>query len=228
MTKYRLAKELAERGIGKKELKSQLIELRRNLNQLLNRLRSIGIKVGVENEVAHKPPTTQALRVAEFFIERGNRPATARFIMKKTGISRSSLSQILHRTHKDKFISTAMPEYARKKLWKLTNEAVEEAAKVLQNPAQQRDLFDSEHDFVGLKAVECCARILREHENEPMNALTMARQALNRGYKGKVKASGDELLLTTAKSFWAALGRDERFKEVRPLVFMLKEGTEEQ
>src|SRR5271168_3560747 len=32
-----------------------------------------------------------------------------------------------------------------------------------------------------------------------------AREALNRGYRGRAKGSEDEVLLTTAKSFWAAL-----------------------
>jgi hypothetical protein len=56
-----------------------------------------------------------------------------------------------------------------------------------------------------------------------MSALTLARESLARGYAGESHGSPDEKLLRTAKSFWAALGRDGRFEEVRPLVFALQD-----
>jgi hypothetical protein len=166
-------------------------------------------------------PKSQFLRVAEFLLSKGNRPRSAQMILKKTGVSRSSLSQMLHRTHKDSFISAPIPGYARKKLWSLTPAAATDAARLLQSQ-RVATLFGAEGDLSGVKGTDCCARILKEHDNEPMNALTLAREAISRGYHGKAQGSEDEVLLTTAKSFWAALGRDERFREIRPLVFALK------
>ena len=170
-------------------------------------------------------PKKQYLRIAEFILASRNRPKTARELARGLGISRSSLSQILHRTHKDKFMSASIPGYSKKKLWALTGDAAREAGNQLQGV--QLTLFDTPNElstdkFSVMKAVDCCALILRENDNDPMNALTMAREAIRRGYRGKARGSEDEVLLTTAKSFWAALGRDERFEEVRPLVFRLK------
>ena len=88
----------------------------------------------------------------------------------------------------------------------------------------QLNLFGVSGDMEGVNAKDCCLRILREKGNRPMNALTLAREALGRGYKGGASGSPDDVLMTTAKSFWARLCRDSRFEEIRPQVFILSEG----
>jgi hypothetical protein len=158
--------------------------------------------------------------VVEVLMERGNKPLPASTIVRRAGISRGALSQVLHRTHKDSFISIPIPGYSRKRLWKLTNEA--EAAAQL-GSLEQRTLFEGEGEFAGVKAVDCCFRILADRGNEPANALALAREAIQRGYRGRARGLAEEVQLTTAKSFWAALTRDDRFVEVRPLVFKLRQ-----
>jgi DNA-binding PadR family transcriptional regulator len=206
-----LPRELAERIGRLEEIKEDLereIEVTREMRERL---------------ATGQRPKSHFLRVAEALLSRNNAPKSARWLLKETGISRSSLSQILHRTNKDAFVSSVIPGFSRKKRWSLTEKGAAEARRILQGV--QTDLFGvKDGELTGMKAVDCCARILKDHGNEPMNALTMAREAIQRGYKGyRVKGSEDEILLTTAKSFWAALGRDERFEEVRPLVFALRE-----
>ncbi len=198
------------------KLEKQAVKLREEIRGINEQLQHGGVHRRVEGQ---KSPF---LRIAEVLMDKGNKPRTANPIMKATGISRSALSQILHRTHKDSFVSIPIPGYSRKKLWALTEEA--RAAVQLGNVGQET-LFGTVGDFSGVKAVDCCFRILQERGNEPMNALTMAREAIGRGYRGKARGSEDEVLLTTAKSFWAALSRDQRFEEVRALVFKVKEPT---
>lgn len=169
---------------------------------------------------------TQFTRIALALVSVSNDPQTAAWIMRRTKISRNSLSQILHRTHKDSFVSFDIPGYSRKKLWALTDEAAERARRLLDKKEKkegQGNLFENVvSEFEGIKATDCCEKILAERNNEPTSALTLARESLARGYKGEPHGTEDEKLLRTAKSFWAALGRDERFAEVRPLVFALK------
>jgi hypothetical protein len=169
-------------------------------------------------------PASHYARVAKYLLSHGNQPRSAKAIARESGISRSSLSQILYRSHKDKFASTVIPGFARKKLWALTKEAVVEESRKL-----QVDLFgEVMEDFSQLSGEACCAKILRGHNNEPMNVLTMAREAIRRGYRGMAKGSDDDILMTTAKSFWAVLGRKkDRFVEVKPQVFRLKDAVEQ-
>jgi hypothetical protein len=215
----------------KDDLEEQITRLEELVSKLadeIRRLRVIRDAIGDRSASAYAAvpdePKSQFQRIAEVLMFKGNRPRTTRAIMRETGISRSALSQILHRTHKDSFVSTPIPGYSRKKLWSLTEEAARMAAAQLGTRLGSPTLFGTEGEFWQMAGVDCCARILREHGNEPMTALTLAREAMQRGYRGRVKASEDEMLLTTAKSFWAALGRDERFEQVRPLVFKLKDG----
>ncbi len=160
------------------------------------------------------------LRIAEVILAKGNAPMATSAIIRASGVSRNSLSQILHRTHKDSFVSYLQPGYTRKKLWRLTEEAAQEAARQLHG--EQATLFGPEGDLSGSSAVQCCLRILRDRGNEPTSVLTLAHDALSRGYRARSQGTEDEVALTTATSFWAALGRDERFREVRPKVFALR------
>ena len=170
-------------------------------------------------------PKSQFMKIANALLQKGNNPQSARWIMNATGISRSALSQVIHRTHKQAFISVNIPGYSKMKLWALTKEAADELTQQLRHNRQQTLFGDDDpgREFAGRKATDCCAIILEESENTPMSALTLARESLSRGYVGEPHGTEDEKLLRTAKSFWAAMGRDERFAEVRPLVFALKE-----
>jgi hypothetical protein len=199
---------------------ARLEDLKDDLAKQIDAIREIQARAA---KPGSKPSKSNFLRVAEFLVSNSNRPRSARAILKATGITRSSLSQILYRTHRDYFVSSDIPGFNRKKRWALTAKASEEVSSRL--ASVQIDLFGAEEgEFSGIKAADCCARILKDHGNEPMNALTLAREAIQRGYRGfKVRGPEDEVLLTNAKSFWAALGRDSRFQEVRPLVFILKE-----
>jgi hypothetical protein len=210
-----LANELEDKIRLLEELRDDLANQIESLKELRERAASLG---------SPRPQKSHFLKVAEFLLSRNNRPSSAKALLKGAGISRSSLSQILHKSHKESFVSSSIPGFTRKKRWALTGEGAKEASAALKATFTPiGDLFDVVGELYGVKAVDCCARILNDHGNEPMNALAMAREAIQRGYRGyKVKGSEDEVLLTTAKSFWAALGRDQRFAEVRPLVFALK------
>lgn len=208
--------ELEEWIARQEELLADLGRHAERLKEIRHRASQQNLKSGI--------PKSQFLRIAEYLLSVDNRPRSTRAILRNTGVTRSSLSQILHRTHKESFVSTPIPGYTRKKKWSLTIRAAKDAKAQL-DARNQRTLFDT-GDLAGVKAVDCCAKILRDHGNDPMNALTMAREAIARGYRGKSQGSEDEVLLTTAKSFWAALGRDSRFEEVRPLVFALKDESE--
>ena len=200
---------------------ARISELTKELNQRYQNLEKILMealeKVGHKLEKLSQSPFSA---IGHVLMERGNLPMTASEIMKVSGVSRSALSQVLHKSNKELFISLPIPGYSKKKLWALS-EIGKDAAQL--GKTGIKTLFGQEGEFSGVKAVECCFRILRERGNQPMNALAMAREAIRRGYRGKTKGDADEVLLTTAKSFWAALGRDQRFEEVRPLVFKLKE-----
>jgi hypothetical protein len=155
-------------------------------------------------------------RVVDFLTSEGNRPQSTKAIMAATGIPRGALSQIIYRSHKDAFVS--IRSLSKRKFWTLSEAAVQEAAGQL-----RPTLFGREGDLAELKASDCCYRILKERGGEAMNVLTMAREALRRGYRGGASGTDDDVLMTTAKSFWARLGRDDRFREIRPQVFALTE-----
>lgn len=74
----------------------------------------------ITRNVGDDGPKTQFLKVAEVLLAEGNKPRSARWIVTATGISRSSLSQIIHRTHRESFVSSDIHGYSRKKLWALT------------------------------------------------------------------------------------------------------------
>src|SRR5262249_24212315 len=138
-------------------------------------------------EAAHQhsgPEKSQFLQVAEFLLADGNRPRSASAILKGTGLSRTSLSQLFHVTHKDSFISNAIPGYARKKKWSLSEQAATDAKRQLDEWHTKKNLFGVEGDLAGLTGKECCVRILKDHGNEAMGPLALAREAIARGYRG--------------------------------------------
>lgn len=147
--------------------------------------------------------------IVDFFVQNKNTPSSMNAIAKATGIQIAALGQVMYRTHAANF-KRAKPVIGTGRLqWSMKDEVY-------------HNLDGSEKkDMVGKTAKDCCVLILRENDNRPMNALTLAREALRRGYSGGAEGSEDDILMTTAKSFWARLGRDQRFAEVRPQVFML-------
>jgi hypothetical protein len=191
----------------------------------LNRLSHSGrVRINVDDAKGHYD------RVVDFFRSVGNAPQTAGAIIRATRIPRGSLSQILYRNHKDSFVSVLAPGYSRKRLWQLTQEALKAAPvagrSVAGNEAEEqteRTLFGIQGDLTGVDAADCCYRILKDSGNRPLNVLTMTREALRRGYRARTRGTEDEVLFSTAKSFWARLGRDERFRKVRPFVYVLAE-----
>jgi hypothetical protein len=218
MSTNQMKGSLGERLTRLEEVAADLVDQIRDLKEMQGDTTDQGLPLDSGGTPGDQK--SQFQRVAEVLMAKGNRPRTASAIMKAAGISRSALSQILHRTHKDYFVSIPIPGYSRKKLWSLSDGAVSQLA----SPFTQPTLFGREGDLSHLSGMDCCARILRDHNNQPMDALTMAQEAIARGYRGRAKGkeSANEVLLTIAKGFWAALGRDERFEVVRPLVFRLR------
>jgi len=194
---------------------------RRDLERLVQSLKELrdraahADQVGEPIEIAESK--THYERVVEFFVQQENRPHSMRAIVSATGIPAGSLSQVFYRTHAASFERSATPGHVRKKLWQLTD-AIFRAGCV-----GQLNLFgEPVKDMAGASAKECCLQILFERNNLPTSALTLAREAIRRGYTGGATGLEDEVLMTTAKSFWARLCRDERFMEVRPQVFVLR------
>jgi hypothetical protein len=200
---------------------------RREIDQILERLKSLRSEVA-QTEGADIPRAgsgeskTQFQKVVEFFCARDNQPQTMDAIVEATGIPKGSLAQVLYRTHRESFVTGPALGQSKRRVWALTVTTFRQAQGLV-----QLDLFGQVGDFTGISAKECCYRLLKERGNRPMNALTLARAALRRGYSGGAQGSEDDVLMTTAKSFWARLGRDERFIEVRPQVFVLRGGAGE-
>jgi hypothetical protein len=212
-----LASQLAERIARLKELRESLSK---EIDELED-VRDLVIRGGI-----HRPPLSHFMKIAKFLLSEDNRPRTAKAILKGTNLTRGALSQVLHRTHRNHFVSSSIPGFARKKKWSLTEEAATQAARELQH--EQPTLFGAEGDLSRLKAVDCCARILRDHGNKPMPVYTMVREAIGRGYRGRVRGSDDEVISVMQKSFWAALSRDSRFREIRSMVYQLVESEVEE
>jgi hypothetical protein len=166
---------------------------------------------------------TGYMKVADFLRSTGNQPQSSRAIMKATGVPRGTLAKILHRSHAGYFVSTLAEGYSRKKLWALAEPGPEAAAEAALKVTET--LFGPVPDMTGASAGVCCIRILREGGNKPLNVLTMAREALRRGYSGGARGTQDDVLMTTAKSFWAKLSRDDRFVSEGPAVFRLSEAV---
>jgi hypothetical protein len=211
-----------------KQIQRVLTKLVKKLNQLS---RSATVQIDLEQPGYFE-------RIVDFLMSKDNEPQSAAAIMRATRIRRGSLSQIFYRSHKNSFISFKVPGYSRKKLWALSEETAlawsgspkrssQEAAKrSSQEAAHARsgdtDLFGQViGDLTGVDAAECCFRILRDHKNKPMSVITMTREALERGYRARTKGHPDEVLFNTTKSFWARLGRDQRFRKVRAFVYEL-------
>jgi hypothetical protein len=168
------------------------------LRTIQTRLKDVLGEFAKLKQAAASTPSMSAVKLTAFeqikqYLEStGNMAASTTVIRKQTGLSRGALSNVIYGTHADQFVSAPSPSNPKKKLWKL-------------KPAVARP-----QDMRGLKAHQCARKILMENGNKPMHALTIAREALRRGYAGRATSTGDELLWLTAKSFWARLARTNR------------------
>jgi len=81
-------------------------------------------------------------RIADALLANGNEGMTTRQIAKAVGISRSALSQVVWRTHKEWFVSHPVPGCSRKKRWALTEEG--KSKMNTKQPGQKADLFRRE------------------------------------------------------------------------------------
>lgn len=171
---------------------------------------ALATRVDDSNETAYE-------RVRKYLKTLGNHPTTTTQILNATGISRSALSNLLYVTHKERFDSVRTDGNQRKRLWNLRSVPQAGRAKSVQ-PGR---------DMQNMAAHDCCRRILEEHGNEPMHILTLAKEAISRGYSGRGKYAGDAMEWVTAKSFWARLSRTNKhdFEQVETNVFKLKESA---
>lgn len=214
----RILEDLRELKAYRESQSEDIKQVRRLLAKVLRKLQA---------QAANMPGFDESKgtfeRVAEFLRSRNNEPQTAAAIMAGTGIPRGTLSQLLYRSHRDRFVSGTAAGYSRKKVWMLSEVAGAgaEGAETERAPATHETLFGVEGDLSDLDAAECCYRILRDHRNKPLSVLTMTREALQRGYRARTKGTEDEVLFSTAKSFWARIGRDQRFRKVKPFVYVL-------
>ncbi|HJT76222.1 MAG TPA: hypothetical protein VJ739_03390 [Gemmataceae bacterium] len=208
--------ELIVREEGRRKEIEDTLDILRQVRQALQ-------QVPATSSAGDEDGKSGFMKVVEFLRLRGNQPQSARAIMEETGIPRGTLAKILYRSHAGHFVSTVPEGYSRKKLWALREplpaSGREEAAE--STPRVVETLFGAVGDMVGVSAGACCIRILREGGNKPLNVLTMAREALRRGYSGGARGTPDDVLMTTAKSFWAKLSRDDRFVAEGPAVFRL-------
>jgi len=145
-------------------------------------------------------------KVRQYFESFGNKPSTTTEIRKGAGVNRGALSNLIYTTHTRYFASYDQPGTTRR-LWALRTAVAES------------------EEFAKLPAHECCRRLLMDRGNVPAHVLTLAKEAVRRGYRGKGKNEGDALVWVTAKSFWARMsagpfGRD--FEQTEPNVFRLK------
>jgi hypothetical protein len=99
----------------------------------------------------------------------------------------------------------------REKLDALPPEIAQEVQKMLTvaKDAQAKQEEVSSNDLAGKTALECVRIILRERKNEPTHFSAIAREALRRGYKGRMAGTAEEVQSRTASSFWAAMSRAE-------------------
>ena len=108
------------------------------------------------------------------------------------------------------------PEFANNVKDALTENTHDKAISEQMTPAPQGT------DLVGKPALECATIILIEHKNEPTHFVTIAKEAIKRGYKGRRPGSPDEVESRIAKSFWAAMSRSDDFESVGKGCYRLR------
>jgi hypothetical protein len=107
-------REQAEAGLQKtREVLEMMSSLPPNVLSLLD-------DDGTQEKVSDEQAKTHYQRIAGFFSLTNNAPATIAAIEEETGISRSSISAVLYRTHTNDFASFVGP--GRAKMWRLRTE----------------------------------------------------------------------------------------------------------
>jgi hypothetical protein len=165
-------------------------------------------------QVGNKPKT-QFQKVANFILSNGNQPQTAAAIRAATGVSRSALSLLMYRSHKDDFESVPVPGYERLKAWRVKTDPdrpIERRADRIAH-AILSDEIPAEGDFSGLTQVECAQRILKEQDNKKLHVATIAKEALRRGYVPRAKGEYDRVEYRLTQSLLADLGRRKEIFE---------------
>lgn len=181
---------------------------------------------GVEMEAhgVHAAPSTgqagtktQYEKIVDFLNARGNRPQTTTAIRVGTGISRSALSLILYRSHKDRFEKLEVPGKSRLTSWRLRQARENHPDDADKPPPHRNDLTD-------MPCMACVKAILRDNENKAMHYNTVAKEALRRGYDSGRTAGKepDEIEALTAKSFWASMSRSDELESPKTGYYRLK------
>ena len=188
----------------------QILSLLRRARELLK-----GMPAATPGATVFQEEDTNFARVKRYLQSVHNAPSTTSQIRKATGIPRGALSNLLYTTHKKYFEWAESPTHRRQKLWSLKVPRINESAAGVAGVK----------DLAGLSAHECCRRILLEHGNHAMHALSLAKEAIRRGYFGRGRYSGDELEWVTAKSFWARLSRTNKndFEQPKHMYFRLRD-----
>lgn len=101
----------------------------------------------------------------------------------------------------------------------------DKAYRLVSEESEEED-DDQAQDLAGKTAVECC-HIILEERRRPMHAMTIAKEALRRGYVGKASGSAESVESTTFTSFWAVMSRDDRFVQTGNREYTLARATVE-
>lgn len=74
----------------------------------------------------------------------------------------------------------------------------------------------------GKSAAQCARLILECHAGGPMHYIAVAKEALERGYRGRTTGTPEEIEIVTIKSFWAAMSRSEELESVGKGQYQLR------
>jgi len=77
-----------------------------------------------------------------------------------------------------------------------------------------RGAHEVKKDLAGKTALECVMTILVENGNEPQHFSTIAKEALSRGYVGRLSGNKEEVETRTTTSFWSAMSRSDELENV--------------
>lgn len=185
--------QIEQMKIKADESLQEMEQRKKNFEESIRQMHELRREIAGGDEPA---PQTAFERVVTFFRERGNRPHKTSEIRRATGISRGALSLLIYKTHRSEFERLSAPGMSRTKLIRLNE--------------QRLDAPQGE-SLAGKSAIECGRIILADNNNRPMHVATIAKEALRRGYVGKMKGDPDAVEFRTVQSFWAAIHRSSFF-----------------
>jgi hypothetical protein len=110
------------------------------------------------------------------------------------------------------------------KLHMLPPDIAEEAQRVLRlnSAAVPERVVPLVKDLAGKSALECVRIILQEQGNRPTHYAALAKEAMQRGYKGRAGGTPEEVEHRTVQSFWAAMSRAEDLERAGQGQYRLK------